>query len=97
MYIHKEGYRIIAFTMLLAIVIISAMNYFIDRWDWYWYSITALIVIVAFIVIRFFRIPIRELVHNEDQLIGSADGTIVVVEQQNRIDTRRSIVDVRIE
>lgn len=81
MYIHKEGYRIIAFTMLLAIALISAMNYFIDKWDWYWYSITALIVIVAFIVIRFFRIPKRELVHNEDQVIGSADGTIVVVEQ----------------
>ncbi|MDD2529720.1 MAG: phosphatidylserine decarboxylase family protein [Bacteroidales bacterium] len=81
MYIHKEGYKIITLTVLLAIIILSVMNYFIDSWNWYWYSLAALIIIIAFIVIRFFRIPKRELVHNEDQVIGSADGTIVVVER----------------
>ncbi len=81
MYIHKEGYKIIALTILLAIVIISLMNYFIDDWNWYWYSLASLVIIIALIIIRFFRIPKRELIHNEDQVIGSADGTIVVVEQ----------------
>ena len=37
--------------------------------------------ILAGIVIRFFRIPKRELVHNANQIIASADGTIVVVEK----------------
>lgn len=81
MYIHKEGYKIIALTTLLVIVIISLMNYFIDSWNWYWYFLVGLIMVAALVVIRFFRIPKRELIHNENQIIGSADGTIVVVEQ----------------
>jgi phosphatidylserine decarboxylase len=81
MYIHKEGYKIIALTTLLVIVIISLMNYFIDNWNWYWYFLVGLIIVAALVVIRFFRIPKRELIHNENQIIGSADGTIVVVEQ----------------
>ena len=57
------------------------MNYFIDNWNWYWYFLVGLIIVAALVVIRFFRIPKRELIHNENQIIGSADGTIVVVEQ----------------
>ncbi|MFA6199445.1 MAG: phosphatidylserine decarboxylase family protein [Bacteroidales bacterium] len=81
MYIHKEGYKIIAYTTLSLVVILSAMKYFIVDWNWYWYSLTVAMIILALIIIRFFRIPKRELVHNSDQIIGSADGTIVVVEQ----------------
>ncbi len=81
MYIHKEGYKIIAYTTLLLVVILSAMKYVIVDWNWYWYSLAGAMIILALIIIRFFRIPKRELVHNSDQIIGSADGTIVVVEQ----------------
>lgn len=81
MYIHKEGYKIIAYTTLLLIVILSTMKYLIADWNWYWYSLAGVMIILALIIIRFFRIPKRELVHNSDQIIGSADGTIVVVEQ----------------
>lgn len=81
MYIHKEGYKIIAYTTLLLVVILSAMKYYIDDWNWYWYSLAGALIILALIIIRFFRIPKRELLHNPNQVIGSADGTIVVVEQ----------------
>ncbi len=81
MYIHKEGYRIIAATIAIVIVLISLMHRFIDSWNWYWYFLSAGIIILALIVIRFFRIPARELVHNPNQIISSADGTIVVVER----------------
>ena len=40
-----------------------------------------LIFAVSFIIIRFFRIPNRELVTNPSKIISSADGTIVVVEK----------------
>ncbi|MDD2191572.1 MAG: phosphatidylserine decarboxylase family protein [Bacteroidales bacterium] len=81
MYIHKEGYRIIAATIAIVIVLISLMHRFIDSWNWYWYFLSAGIIILALIIIRFFRIPARELVHNPNQIISSADGTIVVVER----------------
>ena len=70
MYIHKEGYRIIAATIAIVIVLISLMHRFIDSWNWYWYFLSAGIIILALIIIRFFRIPARELVHNPNQIIS---------------------------
>lgn len=81
MYIHKEGYRIIGITTILVIILFSLMNYFINDWNWYWYTVAGGIIALAIIIIRFFRIPERELVHNPNQIISSADGTVVVVER----------------
>ena len=36
---------------------------------------------LSFFIIRFFRIPNRELLDNPNKVLASADGTIVVVEQ----------------
>ena len=55
--------------------------FILDSWNVYWYILVAFVWILAGIVIRFFRIPKRELVHNANQIIASADGTIVVVEK----------------
>lgn len=81
MYIHKEGYRIIGITTILVIILFSLMNYFINDWNWYWYTVAGGIIALAIIIIRFFRIPERELAHNPNQIISSADGTVVVVER----------------
>lgn len=81
MYIHREGYKISAIAIVLAIIITSVLVYFVHYWQIYWYVLIAFVWLLAGIVIRFFRIPKRELVHNPNQVIGSADGTIVVVEK----------------
>ncbi len=81
MYIHREGYKISAVAIVLAIIITSVLVYFVRYWQIYWYVLIAFVWLLAGIVIRFFRIPKRELVHNPNQVIGSADGTIVVVEK----------------
>ena len=81
MYIHKEGYKISAAAIAIAIGITSLLVFILDSWNVYWYILVAFVWILAGIVIRFFRIPKRELVHNENQIIASADGTIVVVEK----------------
>lgn len=81
MYIHKEGYKISAAAIAIAIVITSLLVFVLDSWNVYWYILVAFVWILAGIVIRFFRIPKRELVHNSNQIIASADGTIVVVEK----------------
>ena len=81
MYIHKEGYKISAVAIAIAIGITSLLVFILDSWNVYWYILVAFVWILAGIVIRFFRIPKRELVHNANQIIASADGTIVVVEK----------------
>ena len=81
MYIHKEGYKISAAAIAIAIGITSLLVFILDSWNVYWYILVAFVWILAGIVIRFFRIPKRELVHNANQIIASADGTIVVVER----------------
>ena len=81
MYIHKEGYKIRAAAIAIAIGITSLLVFILDSWNVYWYILVAFVWILAGIVIRFFRIPKRELVHNANQIIASADGTIVVVEK----------------
>lgn len=81
MYIHKEGYKISAAAIAIAIGITSLLVFILDSWNVYWYILVAFVWILAGIVIRFFRIPKRELVHNANQIIASADGTIVVVEK----------------
>lgn len=81
MYIHREGYKISAVAIVLAIIITSVLVYFVRHWQIYWYVLIAFVWLLACVVIRFFRIPKRELVHNPNQVIGSADGTIVVVEK----------------
>lgn len=81
MYIHKEGYKISAAAIAIAIGITSLLVFILDSWNVYWYILVAFVWILAGIVIRFFHIPKRELVHNANQIIASADGTIVVVEK----------------
>ncbi|MBP1629737.1 MAG: phosphatidylserine decarboxylase [Bacteroidetes bacterium] len=80
MYIHKEGYKISIATVLIVLLSLAVMTTYIDDWNWFWYTIVAGILIMGFLVIRFFRMPRRELLHSGDHIIASADGTIVVVE-----------------
>ena len=81
MYIHKEGYKISAIAIVAAILLTSLLVYILDKWNVYWYLCVAAVWIFTGVVVRFFRIPNRELVNNPNQIIGSADGTIVVVEK----------------
>jgi phosphatidylserine decarboxylase len=81
MYIHKEGYKISAVAIIFSLIIIGIMVECISSWHWFWYIILALVIVFPGVIIRFFRIPKRELVQNPNKVISSADGTIVVVEQ----------------
>jgi phosphatidylserine decarboxylase len=81
MYIHREGYKICIITVLIALALIGAIVNFIEVWNVFWWVVVALIIIFSLVIIRFFRIPKRELLHNSNQIIGSADGKIVVVEE----------------
>lgn len=81
MYIHKEGYKISISIIIITVLAIVAMFCFIKEWNVFWYLLIAGLLIFDFVIIRFFRIPSRDLALNPNQVIASADGTIVVVEK----------------
>lgn len=79
MYIHKEGYKISILTICLVIlftVLIFWFTHGVGKW-----ILEFLVLAISFCVIRFFRMPNREMAINENKIISSADGTIVVVEK----------------
>jgi len=79
--IHKEGYRTIFSTFLIAAALNIVVYYFSEQ------NILALKIaglltfILLFLVVSFFRSPRRESFHNEDAILAPADGKIVVVEE----------------
>ena len=77
---HKEGYKIITITMLfLAIGVIAADKYI----DTYWVQKTIQIVflVLALLVLQFFRNPKRTTPENELHIIAPVDGEIVAIEE----------------
>lgn len=77
--IHKEGYRIIATTIILLL----AINYLVGLSEINWLNtliqIASLIVIV--LVVQFFRNPKRVVTAKENEVVAPADGKIVVIEE----------------
>lgn len=79
--IHKEGYRIILVTFLIATVINIVVFYFSGQ-NLLALKIAALLTfILLFLIVSFFRSPHRESFHNEDAILAPADGKIVVIEE----------------
>ena len=82
MYIHKEGYKPIA----ISVIIFSMLNllsfYFIS---FYLPALSWLIFIALFglllFIISFFRIPNRQLTKDENKVVAPADGKVVVIEE----------------
>jgi phosphatidylserine decarboxylase len=80
MKIHREGYRyIIIATILWAVVGYLSGNYMHPFW------LAALITFLCFVlwawVIVFFRIPSRNYVHGERNVMAPADGKVVVIQE----------------
>jgi len=77
--IHKEGYRIIATT----IIFLLAINYLVSLSEINWLitliQIATLIVLV--LVVQFFRNPKRVVTAKENEVVAPADGKIVVIEE----------------
>ncbi|MDR1725269.1 MAG: phosphatidylserine decarboxylase family protein [Bacteroidales bacterium] len=81
MYIHREGYKICIITAVIALAIIAYIVNYMEVWNGFAWAGIGITAITSWIIIRFFRIPKREMIHNESQIIAAADGKIVVVEQ----------------
>ena len=81
MKIHKEGYNSIAAVTILIAVLAVSTNYFFPVITLYHYLIYAGLFFLFVVVVRFFRMPERELVQGADIVLCPADGTVVAIEE----------------
>jgi len=91
---HKEGYKIISITLLiLAIGVIVADRLIID--DWFQKSVQIVFLVLAVLVLQFFRNPKRTTIQNDLQVIAPVDGEVVAIEEVSEgeyfKDNRRQI------
>lgn len=82
MTIHREGFQTIVLTAIL-FGAINLASFFFLSYDYPWLSwLIFLVTIVLWLfVISFFRVPKRQLVTGDGQVICPADGKVVVIEE----------------
>jgi len=79
MKIHKEGYRIIAGSVVVWAVLVALGVIFLPSWmAW---SVAGLAVLAILFVLRFFRVPRRVYPHDDQAVYSPADGKIVIIEE----------------
>ena len=77
---HKEGYKIILITLVLAIAMSLAVDYFILN-DYLRSAFMLLAIVMLVLVLQFFRNPKRNLKISEDHVVSPVDGKVVVIEE----------------
>jgi phosphatidylserine decarboxylase len=81
MKIHKEGYNSITAATVVGVVLLVAVNYFFPEQTIFHYLGYLALLVCWVIVVRFFRMPFRELVEDSDIALCPADGTVVAIEE----------------
>ncbi len=83
MKLHREGYLVMAIGLLI-LTAIQIGNYFLftaTGWLWLFLLLTLGALVMAYLIIQFFRIPKRECVFEANDIICPADGKVVVIEE----------------
>ncbi|MDX5438475.1 MAG: phosphatidylserine decarboxylase, partial [Pontibacter sp.] len=81
MKIHKEGRRILFFTLLILLVLNLLLYYFNAENSTFNKIFSAVSVVLFLLILQFFRSPYRNLLLHEDLIIAPADGKVVVIEE----------------
>ncbi|MCE2711366.1 MAG: phosphatidylserine decarboxylase family protein [Cryomorphaceae bacterium] len=83
MKLHREGYLIMtAGLMLLAgIQFLNFVLYKSIGWLWLFALLTTGVLVMAYLIIQFFRVPKRTCVFKENEIFCPADGKVVVIEE----------------
>jgi len=77
---HKEGYTIIAITLLIAIGSIVLIDSFIEQ-TWLQIAIKAVVICFLILILQFFRNPKRVTNLDENTIVAPVDGKVVVIEE----------------
>lgn len=83
MKLHREGYLIITIGLLILIGI-QGLNYYLwtlTGWWWLFLILTIGVLVMAYLIIQFFRVPNIQYIEKENEIICPADGKIVVIEE----------------
>lgn len=79
--IHREGYTIIAITLVLAGLLAWLLNHFLGQFQIISGAGYVLILAMIVLVVQFFRNPTRNTIINPKQVIAPADGKMVIIEE----------------
>lgn len=77
---HKEGYKIIMGSMLIFVVLILAIDRFVEIL-WLNKTLMTAFLLLFILILQFFRNPKRNTVQNLNQIIAPVDGKVVVIEE----------------
>lgn len=80
MRLHKEGTKIIIYTVLLLSAINLAFFQFLDV-PFLNYTLLSISVVLLVLVLNFFRVPLRIVTINDKNILAPSDGKLVVIEQ----------------
>lgn len=83
MKLHREGYLIITIGLLILIGI-QFFNFYLWRLFGLWWLfglLTVGVLVMAYLIIQFFRIPKIVFTGNENEIYSPADGKVVVIEE----------------
>jgi phosphatidylserine decarboxylase len=81
MKIHKEGYKSIAAALVTSTAVVIGTDYFFPVQTYIHYLLYLGLLVFIILVVRFFRMPFRELVEDADMALCPADGTVVAIEE----------------
>jgi len=81
MKIHKEGHVIIVLILIILNLVLLGINYIFPIQTIIHYILYGIASIFFFFVIRFFRVPNRTIILDDNAIYAPADGEIVVIEE----------------
>lgn len=81
MKIHKEGHVIIVLILIILNLVLLGINYIFPIQTIIHYILYGSAAIFFFFVIRFFRVPNRTILFDDNAIYAPADGEIVVIEE----------------
>lgn len=77
---HKEGHKIIFFTVVFVVGLIFLIDEFVSI-DWIRTTLMLAVVLFFILILQFFRNPKRYTKINEDHVLSPVDGKVVVIEE----------------
>lgn len=77
---HKEGTKIIFFSLVVAVIFIVVLDYVITI-DWLRITLSSIILALLILVLQFFRNPNRSITPNDHVIVAPVDGKVVVIEE----------------
>jgi len=80
MNLHKEGYRIIAWSFLIIMAFNLLLHQYVEIY-WLKWSLTMLSMILFMLIVYFFRFPARYVSTQPDEVVAPVDGKVVVIEE----------------